>query len=176
VVELVARSALSAHGLPMEIGGLRIDEVAMGPVWAVMPFAGQAEALSAVFEEALGLTLPDPGYVQSSPEAEILWTGQEQWFFCGVPVVDVQGHGSVTEQSDGWAVLSVRGDAVRDVMARLCPLDLRDFRPGQVARSEFAHMMSIILPRAGGYDVWVMRSFGATALHHLRAAALGVAG
>jgi len=46
-----------------------------------------------------------------------------------------------------------------------------DGTKGQVARTEFAHMMSIILPQDGGYDIWVMRSMAKTALEHLTEAA-----
>lgn len=168
MVELRPVSPFFAMGLPVTIGGLVIDEVHAGPVLSVMPSRGcEAEVSRALGE------LPNIGGVVRG-EVDVFWSGLNQWFVSGGQVTGLDDIASVTDQSDAWAVLSIRGASAQEVMARLCPLDLRAFGEGQVARTEFAHMMSIILPRAGGYDIWVMRSFATTALHHLKEAAASV--
>lgn len=175
MVDLSPQAPFAAHNLPLIIGDLTIDAVPTGDIYAITPFAGQAGAVSDLLKTRFGVTLSKAGTVQTSEQAELIWTGYNQWFLHpALPVdFDLDGFGAWSEQTDGWAVLSLRGEGAGDVMARLCPLDLRDFNAGQVARTEFAHMMSIILPRDQGYDIWVMRSYATTALEHLQRAADG---
>ncbi len=175
MVDLTPMSPLEGAGLPMEIGRCVIDELRLGQVSAIIPFTGQRELTSRILRIALGMDLPAVGQATRQDGVELIWTGQNQWFLTGAPVPsDLEQMSGITDQSDAWAVLSLRGEDSAEVMARLCPLDLRHFTSGQVARTEFAHMMSIILPREGGYDIWVMRSLSKTALEHLSEAATGL--
>lgn len=172
MVELAAKTPLDGFELPMEIGEIVIDQVIAEQVSSIMPFEGQVGPVSEVLVKELRIELSGVGQVKSTEACEIFWTGQNQWFLSGIAAPKALNKiAGVTDQTDGWAILSLHGEASQDVMARLCPLDLRDFRSGQVARTEFAHMMSIILPQDGGYDIWVMRSMAKTALEHLTEAA-----
>ena len=172
MVELMENGPLEGAELPHHSGDLVIDQVELQHVFSVTPFAGQTEALSRQLSARIDVPLPRIGRTVRANGGEVFWTGQNQWFVSCDPVL-LEGLRDVAlrDQSDGWAVLSIRGSGSASVLARLCPLDLRDFGVGQVARSEFAHMMSIILPREDGYDIWVMRSFARTAAEHLKEAA-----
>ena len=170
MIDVMAKTPFSGQGLPLRIGHFEIAERSLDHVWSVMPFMGKHA------EAAKRLQVPlEIGSAVRAQDREVIWTGQNQWFCVGAQALpDLDGLGAVTDQSDGWAALTLDGTGAGDVMARLCPLDLRGFSPGQAARSEFAHMMAIILPRDTGYEIWVMRSCAHTALHHLKTAASSI--
>jgi sarcosine oxidase, subunit gamma len=69
---------------------------------------------------------------------------------------------AVVDVSSGYAVFQLRGDHVRDVLAKGCPLDLhpREFIVGQCAQSHY-FKSSIILKRTGSneFEVLLRRSF-----------------
>lgn len=87
-------------------------------------------------------------------------------------------HAALTDQSDGWAVFSLQGQGVEDVLARLTPLDLNRgvFKRGHAARSLLGHMSAIFL-RTGenAFQIMVFRSMARTAVHELEVAMKAVA-
>lgn len=178
MVKLVAKMPEWGVGLPVKIGAVEIAEIAPQTMVSVAPFKGRIADVSALCKEKLGGRLPEVGCLRILSDGEIFWSGMGQWMWRGAQQteLDLKELAAVTDQSDAWAGLTIRGETSRAILARLCPLDLRDacFAPGQVARTEFAHMMSIIISRSNGYDVFVMRSFAQSALHHLMDAAKSV--
>jgi sarcosine oxidase subunit gamma len=91
----------------------------------------------------------------------------------GRAVPDLSGLAAVVEQGDGIACVVLEGPIVRDVLARLVPLDLRNraFPEGATARTQLNHM-AVTLSRVGAeaYDVMAMRSMAATLVRELREA------
>ena len=84
----------------------------------------------------------------------------------------------MTDQSDGWAVMRLEGAGARDVLARLCPLDLRApvFKRGHTARSLLGHMnASITRVGVNAFEIMVFRSMANTAVHELNEAMKSVA-
>ena len=59
-------------------------------------------------------------------------------------------------------MIHVSGPSVLDLMARAVPLDLRPaaFPDGRVANTGLHHVGVTILARDGGFDIFVLRSFG----------------
>jgi len=90
----------------------------------------------------------------------------------------VARHAALTDQSDAWAVFSLQGHGVEDVLARLTPLDLNRavFKRGHAARSLLGHMSAVIL-RTGEntFEIMVFRSMARTAVHELETAMRAVA-
>jgi len=95
------------------------------------------------------------------------------------------GLASVTDQSDGYAVLLMTGPKVRDALAKLLPIDVhpRAFKQGDVASTVAAHV-SVTLWRlvdaADGspvFELAVFRSFASSFCHALsiNAAEFGLA-
>lgn len=174
MVELKAQSPLEGQSA-LDFGGTQITMAAPDSVQSIMPNKGREVDVSGALSEAVGVPLSQVGCMRMRGGVEVIWTGVNQWFVIGGKGVSGLDGAAITDQTDAWAVMELRGVASRDVMARLCPIDLRHLMIGQVARSEFAHMMSIIVAREGGFDIWVMRSFAQTAWHHLGDAASSVA-
>ena len=177
VAELIAKGPLAGL-LPLTIGGLELASVDPGPMFSLQPYPGKAAALSKALKKAHGVVFPGPGESHEAKGVRVLWSGREQAFLLGVPADPALATlAAVTDQSDGWAMMALRGPGAGDVLARLCPLDLRlaAFGVGQVARSQLQHVAALIVRVDDGFQIMVMRSFAATAVHEIETAMKGVA-
>lgn len=164
--ELIAKSALDGRSLTL--GTVTLAEVEVGPITSVAVFPGGAKAVAKGLK-TLGLAMPEPNRFSETKGARIVWTGRDQAFLIGVAPPVLEG-AAVTDQSDGWAVLSVSGAAAVDVLARLVPVDLRlaAFPVGRVIRTQANHLNVAIL-RVGdhAFEILVFRSMARTAWHEL---------
>ena len=167
--ELIAKSAL--EGRSLNLGGVSLAEVDVGPITSVAVLPGGAKAVARGLK-ALGLAMPEPSTFVEKKGLRIVWTGREQAFLIGAESPVLEG-AAVTDQSDGWAVLSLSGPAAADVLARLVPMDLRlsACPVGTALRSQLNHMNAVIL-RTGDYafEIMVFRSMARTAWHELETA------
>ena len=166
MARLLARTPAEGLGLPIAVGGVRISEVDLGPVASIAPFAGRAEEVAA----RLGAELPPPGQVAAVEGGRLLWTGPGRALLVGRAPPDLRGLAAVVEQGDGIAAVMLEGASVRDVLARLVPLDLRDheFPEGATARTLLNHM-AVTLTRVGpgAWEILAMRSMAATLVREL---------
>lgn len=178
MVSLIARSPLSARR-PLLVGGCQLSQMALGPVTSLGPYAGEAAALSKGLKSAHGAGFPEPNRWLACTEGRLVWSGREQAFLIGAaPGPGLAKHAALTDQSDGWAGLRLRGAGGEAVLARLVPLDLRlaAFAVGQAARSQLQHVMVLILRTdAAEFEMLVMRSFAQTAWHEVEEAMKSVA-
>ncbi len=166
VVELKERDWLDGQ-LPQQVGPVTLHGVNMGPMWSVAPYAGkQAACVQALAKVAI--EWPEQGRAT----AGAMWFGLGQVMVQGAVMPAMPA--AVTDQSDAWACISVKGDAIA-VLARLVPADLRA-PEGTVWRTLVGHMTAhITCVERDVYDVMVMRSMAATLLHDLTEAANAVA-
>lgn len=164
--ELIAKTAL--EGRSLTLGTVTLAEVEVGPITSVAVFPGGAKAVAKGLK-TLGLAMPEPNTFVEKKGVRIVWTGRDQAFLMGVAPPDLEG-AAVTDQSDGWAALSVSGAAAVDVLARLVPVDLRlvAFPVGRAVRTQVNHMNVVIL-RVGdhAFEILVFRSMARTAWHEL---------
>lgn len=152
---------------PVALGGLTLAEVKLGQITSIAPFAGQGKALAAALKP---LGFPAPNTVSAKGDARLVWTGRGQAFLIGAAPGDWAAMAALTDQSDGWAALSLTGDGAVDVLARLIPLDLRGMAVGACARSSLGHMSVVLIRVANGFEMLVFRSMAKTAWHELEAA------
>lgn len=176
MADLIAKSPLAGQS-PLTLAATTLAEAPMTTITAIAPFPGKAKAVDAALKP-LGLTFPAPNSQSAKGDTRLLWSGREQAFLLGAPAPDMGEAAAVTDQSDGWAILTLSGPLARDTLARLVPLDLRDaaFPVGMTARSGLNHM-SLTLTRTAGaaYEVMVFRSMARTAWHELAGALQAVA-
>lgn len=168
MASLIEKSVLDGL-LPLTAGGATISERRMGPITSIAPFVG-TEAKVAARLKGMGLDWPMPNRAVAKGDAACVWTGRGQAFLIGVAPPDIAGLAALSDQSDGWAAMTLAGPASVDVLARLVPVDLRlrAFPVGQVARTGLNHMMSILWRRSDdSIDVMVFRSMAKTAVHEL---------
>ncbi len=138
-------------------------------------FAGGA-GLPAALRAELGADLPAPSRCVQAGGVAVSCLAPGRFLASGGRAADLPARlarslaalAAVTDQSDMWAVFAVSGEAVRDVLARVVPLDLdpRVFREGDLALTRAGHL-NVRLWRLGatGYEIAVERSF-APDLHH----------
>lgn len=173
MIDLIAKSACDGL-LPLSLGRLSLSEAATGHITALMPRKGQAKAASEALKAAHGMGFPAPGRSAGRAGNRALWFGLDQALLIG-PAPDKSLHKTcaLSNQSDGWAVMVLSGAQARDVLARLCPLDLRDasFKRGHAGRSLLGHIsVSIMRSGADNWQIMLPRSMAASAVHELGAA------
>jgi len=177
VPRLIAKSPLE-DVLPVAVDGAVLTEVAVERATCIAPFRGRERAAGAVLRE-IGLAFPAPGRSARNGEARILWWGRGQALLIGAePPPALAAIAALTAQGDGLAGLRLEGPLAEDALARLVPLDLRAraFPTGATARTLLFHMTCTIT-RLGpeAFELLVMRSMGATAVHDLTVAMRSVA-
>jgi heterotetrameric sarcosine oxidase gamma subunit len=157
VVNLIAKSPLWGQA-PLVSAGVTLAEVELGQVASIAPFDMAVPGF------------PAPNKVVVDGATRLVWTGRGQAFLIGGPVGDWAEVAAVTDQSDGWAGMSLLGAGAVDVLARLVPVDLRRLAVGDCARSQLGHMAVIVIAVAGGFELLVFRSMAQTAWHELATA------
>lgn len=165
--------------LPVTVGDLRLTEVVPGRMTSLAPYRGATGALSAAMQVAHGVALPEPGRMTGQGATRALWLGRELALLIGPePDESLAVHAALTDQSDAWAVVQLDGRQAVEILARLCPLDLREavFAPGHTARTDVAHMAGSV-SRLGPqtWQIMVFRSMAATLLHEVEIAMFRVA-
>ena len=79
-------------------------------------------------------------------------------------------HAALTDQSDAWAVVQLKGDMAEAVLARLVPVDLRQshVKRGHALRTQLNHM-NVHITRLGNTSFRLMcfRSMAKTMVHEL---------
>jgi len=177
VTDLTAIDCLETL-LPKSAEGATLRDASPGILTSIMPRRGKDAALGAALEKAHGLTLPPIGRSRTKGRARLVWAGRGTYFLSGpAPSPTLAKYASLSDQSDAWAVMSLEGTTAPDVMARLCPIDLRAgvFKRGYSARTELAHMMTLVTRTTKGFEIMIMRSFSQTAVHNIVAAMESVA-
>ncbi|AXI45946.1 sarcosine oxidase subunit gamma [Sulfitobacter sp. SK012] len=176
MVELTSKTPC-AELLPLEIGGVTLEEIDPGQMTILGPFADAK--MSNVLEAAHGMALPVPGRSTGKEGARCIWFGRGQALLMGpVPDAKLAKHGAVVDQSDGWAVVTLNGEGADQVLARLMPLDLRpaQFKRGHTGRTQLGHMAcSVTRLGSQSFMIAVFRSMAGTMVHELKTAMAGVA-
>ena len=156
-----------------------VTELAELPVWWLSVSAGGEAAFSKACEKAFGTALPQQRHFSDGGQVRIIWAGDRQWFVTGhegaMPGA-VEKAGYATDQSDGWIAIRITGEKTRDVMEKLCGIDLHAsvFPTGATARAPIEGMISVIACEdagAGTFVILFQRSSARSFLEHMRHAA-----
>jgi heterotetrameric sarcosine oxidase gamma subunit len=175
---LAARSALAGVARPGRFGnpdgtpGVTLAERGGIGLATLAARKGQGSALAEAVQAACGVALPDGARRAAGPDADFIGTGPGQWLAVSERLpygsladhlaVRLKGLASVSDQSDGRAILRISGPRARDVLAKGLPIDLHPsvFAPGSAATSVIA-LMGVTLWQvddAPTYDLAVFRS------------------
>jgi len=181
--ELLPESPLG--GVEIEMDGFNITEVTdKSLVMVALPREKFSEVESSI-DKSCGLKLPEMERSSQSKDSSItLWRLQKNQVLAYFTYEgsDAEAHLSgrlsapayYTDQSDTWAMIRVSGQRSRDVLERICPIDisLEAFPVGGVSRTITEHIGTIIF-RDGddSYVLLTMRSFGRSMLHAIEVSA-----
>lgn len=163
--ELIAKSPLAGFA-PVTRLDTTLAEGEMLRLTSIAPYPGRTGQVNDALG-GLGLTFPAPNTQSVNGAVRLVWTGRDQAFLIGAEApAGLDAHAAVTDQSDGWAVLTVSGPAAVEALMRPFPLDLRAaaFAEGRTVRAPLNHMQAI-LTRTGSqaFEVMVFRSMARTA-------------
>jgi heterotetrameric sarcosine oxidase gamma subunit len=176
VVSLISRPVFDDL-LPFAVEGMTLADATPARILSVAPFEGALPKVATALGK-LGLGWPDPNRATRNGDAACLWSGRGQAFLVNADPKGLEGSAALTDQTDGWAVMSLAGEGAAQVLARLVSIDLRPatFGVGQVARTPVNHMMAL-LERTGdqAFRIFVFRSMAATAVHEIAVAMQAVA-
>jgi heterotetrameric sarcosine oxidase gamma subunit len=147
---------------------------------------GGAAALAQALREHAGLVLPEPGCWVGDDALALLWCAPGQFLAVGDAVVvqrladALRGAALLIDLTGARAVVRLSGPSVRDVLARVVPLDLhpRVMGPGRVAATVAAHIGVQIwqVDDAPSYDLAGPVSYAGSLLRALELAGAGAAG
>jgi len=162
VARLIAQTP-TMEALPIEIGGAILEDAQPEAITWVAPLKGQHQAIA----DQLG-GFPQRGACIEVKGGRAISVGPGQAMVLGVAVLPDDA--AVTDQSDGWTVVALDGEAARDVLARLTPIDTRNraFATGSTARTLIGHMtVSITRISDFRYEIMGFRTMTQTLIHEL---------
>ena len=165
--------------LPLTIGAASVAEVDPGHMTSVAPYKGQHEALAKAMQAAHGVDYPQANSRAAAGDTAAVWFGHAQAMLVG-PAADagLAAHAALTDQSDAWAVVTLSGDTVEEVLARLVPVDVRlaHFPVGMAVRTQLQHLsVSLARVEEGAFQIMAFRSMAHTLVHDLKTAMEAVA-
>ena len=176
------------EGAEHEFDGVNVSEV-MGKslVMVAIPRGTLANVESSI-KKSCGLTIPKMQQSSESSDSSItLWRLQNNQVLAyfsydgddSESYLKTKFNASAyyTDQSDTWAMIRVKGPRSRDVLERICPINIdKDvFSVGNVSRTVMEHIGTIIFrDEDDSYVLLTMRSFGRSMLHAIEVSAKNV--
>jgi len=175
---LTPRSALfgiaspGRHGRKEGDSGVTLSERIDLGLASVMARRGRSAALREAVRGAYWTDLPDSSRCARGPAVAFIGTGPGQWLAVsdrlanGALAADLgrtlKGNASISDQSDGRAIVRIAGSRARDVLAKGLPVDLHPsvFTPGSAATSVIS-LMGVTLWQVDDvptYDIALFRS------------------
>ncbi len=183
---LAAVSAVAALTAPAPHGniGVAISEIVPSIV-SLAARAGHQADLAAAIAASAGATLPPPGHISHSADLSFLGVAPGRWFVIAPPAPPalleftlrqaLGAYATLTDQTDGRAVLRINGPAAVATLAKLVPLDLHPsvFGAGRVAQTIASHINIMIWRNGAGqsFDIAVFRGFALSFAESLIASA-----
>ena len=186
MAEYSLRAQSPLKGVSQQYDGVAITEVIDRAIVCVAVPNGGQENLQTTLTAAYNLDIPRVGTAAHAAGVDVLGLTQDQFFilFTGIghdPADDVRAKigdsGYLVDQSDSWVVVHLSGPRCREMLERICPIDLHDdaFPIGTVARTVMEHLATIIYRNENGdFTLLSARSSAASFLHALEVSAKNV--
>jgi heterotetrameric sarcosine oxidase gamma subunit len=114
---------------------------------------GQLAVLSALLEAKIGIAFPEPCRASSSSTGTALWIGPERaLLLADAPTVAAvceavtPARAALVDQTGGYVIWRLTGSDARNVLSRICRIDLHDsvFGSNHVARTVMAQSPTIL--------------------------------
>jgi sarcosine oxidase subunit gamma len=184
--ELVVESALD--GAEHEFEGVTVSEVIGKSLVMVALPRPKFKEIESSMTKSCGLVLPEMEHSTQSNDSSItLWRLQKNQVLAYFSYEGNDAEVNIanrlnapayyTDQSDTWAMIRVSGPRSRDVLERICPIDISKnvFSVGNVSRTIMEHIGTIIYrDDDDSYVLLTMRSFGVSMLHAIEVSAKNV--
>ena len=164
--------------LPKKIGSVLIKEYDAESLIILDCPVGTEGDVSTVLKKNYGIKLPVPNRSTGRVGHCCLWFGGHYLLIGLKPCSELVDAARLTDVSDGYATLHVKGDAIEDVLARLVPINLCKsvFKRGHTAKTLVQHMQaSVTRISERTFQIIVFRSMASTLVHNLERAMGSVA-
>lgn len=173
--------AAGRHGVKEGASGLTMTELTDFELVQVMARRGMWSALAKAGEDAYGKPAPARPQAIDANGALLIWSGPDQFLVLSPRGSAVEtarsafaGLASLSEQSDGRSLLRIAGPRARDMLAKVCSIDLHPavFPVGAAAATSIDHT-SVNLWRsqdvdgAAVFNLLVFASFAESLWHTL---------
>ena len=160
-----------AAGLcPVKFDGLELVELDLSYLFSISPFPGFEKKCSAILKENHGLHLPKVCRATGNSGVRAIWFGSFTLLVGEKPDLAITDLAAVTDQSDAWCSLRLRGKCVEEVLQRLCPIDVRlsKFKTGYGARTMLG-LLHVTIHRSGKeqIDIYTYRSMSQTLVNEI---------
>ena len=176
------------EGAEHEFDGVNVSEVTDKSLVMVAIPRGTLANVESSIKKSCGLTIPKMQQSSKSSDSSItLWRLQNNQVLAyfsydgddSESYLKTKFNASAyyTDQSDTWAMIRVKGPRSRDVLERICPINIdKDvFSVGNVSRTVMEHIGTIIFrDEDDSYVLLTMRSFGRSMLHAIEVSAKNV--
>lgn len=138
------------HGAAQHVAGVTLAELTEFELVQVMARRGQWGAAAQACMEAYGKPAPARPQAVAAQGALLIWSGPDQFLIlsardAGAPLERARrvfsGMASLSEQSDGRSLIRISGSRARDLLAKVCSLDLHPavFPAGAAAATSIDH-------------------------------------
>ena len=139
------------HGEKAGAAGVKLVELTGFDLTQVMARRGRWEETVAAAQAFFGVAAPDIPLAVTGSDATLIWSGPHQFLALWPAGYDADsqerlagafaGVASLSEQSDGRAMIRISGPRARDTLAKICSLDLHPsvFPVGAAATTSIDH-------------------------------------
>lgn len=164
-------NAVSALPEAVFEGYVRVEELGLNGMITLRGDLDSAALTSAV-KSAIGIDMPGQRGITFKGKNGVAWMSPDEAMLF-VPLGDVSKtlaslskslagvHHLAVDVSDARAMFGLTGDAVREVIAKVCPVDMApgQFAPGEIRRTRMAQIpVAIWMPDESGLRVICFRS------------------
>jgi sarcosine oxidase subunit gamma len=176
--------AVGRHGRRWGDAGVIATEVRDVGLATITARNGASRALEETALAAFGIALPPARRRAAGRDLAFIWSGPDQWLACSRPapaagmeaqLAPLAGLAAIVDQSHARTLLRIRGERVRDALAKGVAIDLhpRAFQAGDAAVTAVAHIGVHLwqLDDAPAYELAAPRGFALSFWHWLATAA-----
>ena len=121
--------------------------------------------------------------VSSNSNTRILWTAPDTWIIISTKEDVIKNieekcnskHFAITDISHSRAIIQIKGKKAVEVLKKGCPINFNEFLKNNCAGSVFNGIAIIIDcadDKTNTFNIYTLRSFGASLYHHITDAAL----
>jgi methylglutamate dehydrogenase subunit D len=155
--------AIADHASAGDAAGIRLLEMREFAAVQIMARRGHWAALAKAVKAEFGIMPPSEPRLAKGRNVDLLWSGPDQFLAISsiknrLPHENLRQKfgslSSISDQSDGRVLISVTGPKVRDMLAKVCSLDLHEdvFEVGTAAVTAIDHLSTNVWREADGAD------------------------
>jgi heterotetrameric sarcosine oxidase gamma subunit len=120
-------------------------------IFSINKYNGKDKKFNSLFKNIFGFVTPSISKFNINDNQLALWVRSNSYFLISdeIKFKDLaspfEGIASITDQTGGWVILNIEGQACRSLFEKLLTVDLEGFEKGKVIRTSIAGINCFIL-------------------------------